>query len=152
MAKTHSYLSAIVPSRDVDSFTYRQVAVRVKARTFSADTCGWVGQPIFRTVIPSGTLTGPQIINIRRFLQEESVEMAEDVDEGTYELFAALCVLITDAHGEKFPTWVGDLYIQPVFTRRGSSRKRSLSHYLVTEAPGLDCGQWEEDPLPSRGG
>lgn len=152
MARTHAYLSAIVPSRDADAFTYRQVAVRVKARTFSADTCGWVGQPIFRTVIPSGTLTGSQIISIRRFLREESVEVAEKVVDEVYELFAALCVLITDAHGEKFPTWVGDLYIQPVFARRGTSGKRRLSHYLVTEAPGLDCEQWEEDPLPSRGG
>lgn len=148
MVSTHAYLSALV----LPDWDATRPLLRVKAHTFSAALGGWTGERIITSHHNVGeSLSVNRIRSYRNWIRENSRATAGEYSQRDLFEVGLYMLAVTHFHGENFPTWVGDFYIQPVFAQRGRTRTRSLDHYLVTEAPGLDCGHWEEDELPLRG-
>lgn len=151
MDSTHAYISALVPAiRDVSTSNGDLKGVITKARTFSARAGSWIDLPRFFPFVNCDEgISAGQISRARVKLRDGACAHAGMCKVEDMRLFAELAYIICRCHGEGFPTWSGDLYISPWKGACGDSRKRGFSHYLVTEAPGLDCGIWEGDPLPA---
>lgn len=150
MTRTHAYLSALVPFYASGFDSLGNLSVTVKAQTFSAEANGFIGKPYVEEMSFLQRSVDKMIRQRVQFF-EKGTERAEDVEWVTafdWAMRAAYCCLL---HGDSYPTWIGDMYLQPVFVQSGKSGKRRLSHYLVTEAPDLDSGLWEGDQLPLRG-
>lgn len=151
---THAYLSARVSIR----FEGKQALwLQVKAHTFEPNRFlgdriiknydGTQGESPFPT--RGGTLCSVnlhQIVKARASLRELACNLAEDVPEEAFTLFGTIASGLAYVHGEGYPTWIGDHYIKPLEGKgRGKDR---VNVYLITEAPDLDCGYWEEDSGP----
>lgn len=148
MDSTHAYLSALVPFADIArEFVINPKRICAKARTFSAREGSWVGNPVFLR-FEAEDLSGFHIMRSRQRLREEARGSAETYRPEELRTFGNLSYMLARIHGESFPTWIGDLHIEPHWFECGLTGIRSFTHYLVTEAPGLDCGLWEGDQLP----
>lgn len=141
MRRTHAYLSCLV-----SVFPGGVTETLVKTRTLCAEQ-GWLGEPRIEKITGNPKFSVLNIPDVRRYLRDEARPVAEEVPTEVLVEFGKLSMLVALAHGEGFPTWVGDLYIQPSSHKLGSAR---IHRFLITEAPGLDCGTWEEDCVPVR--
>lgn len=144
MQRTHAYLSGLVTVHENGL-----IESQVKARTFCASK-GWVGQPKWDTSHQGNPRISLLSIGaMRSFLRENAVAVSTEVSTEVLATFRNLCIVIAGLHGEMYPTWIGDYYVTPEVASRGDSR---VSRFLITEAPGLDCGTWEGDSAPVTGG
>lgn len=150
MEATQVYLSAkcIAPYLET-LYTPPDSRVVVKVHRFGYAYGGFDGNYKLYRVSP-GVLSSYQLTFAREALQTLSASVPEEVSEWYIQSFANLAWYACCAHGENFPTWAGELYLEPFDWKRGGARTK-LRSYLVTEAPGLDCGHWEGDQLPLRG-
>lgn len=140
MTPTHAYLSGLITF-----YSKYEPQVLVKVHTWSASS-GWLGdRRIYKPVDVHFPRTYGNLEFIKDVIRDSSTTLASDVDEGTLIAFGSLCLVISSVHREFFPTWVGDHHIMGLKRSRGCTW---TSRFLITEAPGLDCGHWEEDPLP----
>lgn len=126
--------------------------VTTKARMLSKRS-GWLSSPIFKVFTESdfradliGWADGRRSWTLRPTTTLKSVREGNHLYE-----FGLGALIATKIHGGSFPTWIGDLYIKPIFEGPGALSGTSGFGYLVTEAPDLDCGHWEEDALPFWG-
>lgn len=140
MTPTHAYLSGLVTF-----YARNEFEVLVKAHTWSASS-GWLGdRRIGRFTDVHFPVSRGNLEFIKGVIRDASMALASDVDEGTLIAFGSLCLTLSTVHGEFFPTWIGDHHIMGLKRPRGCTW---TSRFLITEAPGLDCGHWEGDPLP----
>jgi len=150
MTRTHAYFSALVPHNGSTPDYDQVIPVIVKAETFSAEVNGFINDAKF-VEFNFDNISLFEMLGRRVQFFEKGTARAEDVEWTTMRDWGNRAVAACFLHGECFPTWVGDLYLKPIFSLRGKSGSRRLSHYLVTESPDLDSGTWEGDQLPSRG-
>lgn len=138
----HAYMSAVVYVRP-----YGSSRTIVKAHTWCAFD-GWLGDRVFLEV-PMTNQTPDDIFQARIEVRDGSVDTASRVHQRTLRQFGILANYAAVLHGEYYPTWIGDFYVTPSIVMRGAAR---ISRFLIEEAPGLDCGTWEEDSVPVSDG
>lgn len=143
MEPTHAYLSSLVTySKGV-----YEPSVLVKAHTWHAKK-GWLDDRTIKVFNDPG-MRGYDLRLLaiyRNLLREDSVTLTVNVPERSFFHFGVLSAFSCTLHGEHYATWVGDLHINPIKKKRGDSWTR---RFVVCEAPGLDCGSWEGDQVPT---
>lgn len=142
MEPTHAYLSCLVTySKGV-----YEPSVLVKAHTWRASR-GWCNDRHI-VILEDLDMRGYDLRLLavyRKLLRESAVATTDDVLERSFFQFGVLSAFACTLHGEHFATWVGDLHLSPIKKKRGDTW---ASRFLVCEAPGLDCGNWEGDLAP----